>query len=152
MKKSIQLLLVILITGFMQVQAQSVLYNTNKGLALAGYDAVEYHISNKAVKGKKEFAVMVENVTYYFVNAANKDRFKADYKKYLPEYGGWCAYAMGASGEKVAVDPETFKVLNGKLYLFYHSWVNNTLTKWNKDEASLKAKADANWKKIVQAP
>jgi hypothetical protein len=52
---------------------------------------------------------------------------------------------MGASGEKVEIDPETFKIVNSKLYLFYHSWVNNTLTKWNKDEANLKAKADNSW-------
>jgi hypothetical protein len=52
---------------------------------------------------------------------------------------------MGAANDKVEIDPETFKILNGKLYLFYHTWVNNTLNKWNKDEAGLKSKADANW-------
>ncbi len=42
---------------------------------------------------------------------------------------------MGAAGEKVEVDPETFKVKDGKLFLFYHTFISNTLTKWNKDEA-----------------
>ena len=55
---------------------------------------------------------------------------------------------MGASGEKVEVDPETFKIIDGKLYLFYNKIFNNTLKSWNKDEANLKQKADANWKKI----
>jgi hypothetical protein len=55
---------------------------------------------------------------------------------------------MGATGEKVDFDPGTFKILNGKLYLFYNKFFNNTLPKWNKDEASLKAKADVNWKKF----
>jgi hypothetical protein len=55
---------------------------------------------------------------------------------------------MGATGEKVEIDPETFKILNDKLYLFYHSWSNNTLTKWNKDETHLKTEADKNWTKL----
>ena len=55
---------------------------------------------------------------------------------------------MGATGEKVEVDPETFKIVNGKLYLFYHSWLNNTLSKWNQDEMNLQKNADKNWLNI----
>jgi hypothetical protein len=55
---------------------------------------------------------------------------------------------MGSKGEKVSVDPKTFKVTNGKLYLFYNKFFNNTLTEWNKDEKGLQPKADANWKTI----
>lgn len=120
-------------------------FNLEKGVALQGYDPVAYFNQNKGLKGNKQFATTVEGVTYYFINAANKETFIKDPKKYEPQYGGWCAYAMGANGEKVEVDPETFKVLNGKLYLFYHSWANNTLNKWNKDETNLKLKADKNW-------
>ena len=57
---------------------------------------------------------------------------------------------MGAKGEKVEVDPETFKIIQGKLYLFYNAFFNNTLKDWNKDEANLKLKADANWKSIFK--
>jgi hypothetical protein len=57
---------------------------------------------------------------------------------------------MGKDGSKVEVDPETFKIINGKLFLFYNSFFNNTLKSWNKDEANLHTKADANWKKIFQ--
>ena len=120
-------------------------FNLDGGIAISGYDPVAYFTQNKAVKGKKDMAVYHQGVTYYFSSAANKDLFKSNPSKYEPEYGGWCAYAMGDSGEKVEVDPETFKILNGKLYLFYHSWINNTLTKWNRDETNLKAKADKNW-------
>jgi len=123
-------------------------YNLEKGIAIQGYDPVAYFNQSKALKGNKQFAATVEGVTYYFINAANKDIFLKDSKKYEPQYGGWCAYAMGANGEKVEVDPETFKVVNGKLYLFYHTWANNTLNKWNKDEANLKTKADKNWTAI----
>lgn len=123
-------------------------FNVAKGIALQGYDAVAYFNQNKAVKGNKQFAAIVEGITYNFSTAANKDLFVKDPKKYEPQFGGWCAYAMGATGEKVEVDPETFKIKNGKLFLFYHSWVNNTLTKWNKDEVNLNTKADKSWMTI----
>lgn len=130
-------------------QAQTALrvkeFNLEKGMAIQGYDPVAYFTQNKAVKGNKLFAATVEGATYNFSSASNKDLFVKDPKKYEPQYGGWCAYAMGANNEKVEIDPETFKIVGGKLYLFYHSWVNNTLTKWNKDEGILKPKADANW-------
>lgn len=120
-------------------------FNLEKGLAIQGHDPTAYFTQSKAVKGTKQFAATVEGATYYFASAVNKDLFVKDPKKYEPQYGGWCAYAMGATNEKVEIDPETFKIVGGKLYLFYHSWVNNTLTKWNKDEGTLKPKADANW-------
>ena len=67
---------------------------------------------------------------------------------YEPQYGGWCAYAMGKDGSKVEVDPETFKIIDGKLYLYYNKFFNNTLKSWNKDETNLKSRADLNWKKF----
>jgi YHS domain-containing protein len=123
-------------------------FNLEKGLAIQGYDPVAYFMQHKAVKGNPQFAFTDEGVTYYFSSASSKEIFQKEPKKYEPQYGGWCAYAMGASGEKVEVDPETFTISNGKLYLFYHTWVNNTLNKWNKDEMNLKANADKNWKNI----
>ena len=121
-------------------------FNLDDGLAIEGYDPVAYITQQKAIKGKKDLAYTQQGVTYYFSSATNKELFVKDPKKYEPQYGGWCAYAMGETGEKVEIDPETFKVIDGKLYLFYNSLFNNTLPKWNKDESKLKPKADNNWK------
>mgnify|MGYP000900540520 CR=1 FL=1 len=87
---------------------------------------------------------------YYFATQADKDLFTKNPSNYEPQYGGWCSYAMGSSGEKVEIDPETFKIVDGKLNLFYNAYFNNTLKTWNKDEARLKTKADANWKKTIK--
>ncbi len=125
-------------------------FNLEKGLAIQGYDPVAYLVQGKAIKGNKQFVAIADGVVYYFSNSANKELFIKDYKKYEPQYGGWCAYALGATNEKVEIDPETFKILNGKLYLFHHTWISNSLTKWNKDEANLKAKADKNWASIFR--
>lgn len=146
--KRYTLIMLLAILGFglsAQTNVRVKHFNIENGIAIKGYDPTAYFTQNKAVKGTKQFAATVEGVTYYFASAANKDLFVKDPKKYEPQYGGWCAYAMGATNEKVEIDPETFKIVGGKLYLFYHSWVNNTLTKWNKEEGTLKPKADANW-------
>lgn len=121
-------------------------YNLEKGLAIQGYDPVSY-FSGKPIEGNKAIAYIYSGVQYRFSNAKNLEAFKANPEKYEPQYGGWCAYAMGTSGDKVEVDPETFKIVNGKLYLFYNKYFNNTLKSWNKDEARLKSKADMNWQK-----
>ncbi|MBL7703390.1 MAG: YHS domain-containing protein [Ferruginibacter sp.] len=125
-------------------------FNLDNGLAIKGYDPVAYFTQSKAVKGKKELAVSYLGTLYHFSSETNKEIFKAAPFKYEPEYGGWCAYAMGQSGEKVPVDPETFKVLNGKLYLFYNRYFTNTLKDWNKNEAALKKKADLNWPSLFK--
>lgn len=121
---------------------------SENGLAIQGYDPVSYYTGKKPVKGKKELAVTHEGVTYYFSSQANKDIFLKSASAYEPAYGGWCAYAMGAKGEKVSIDPETFKIINNRLYLFYNRFFNNTLHDWNKDEMALKQRADLTWKKI----
>ncbi|WP_159467027.1 YHS domain-containing (seleno)protein [Dyadobacter sp. 3J3] len=146
----ILLLIVLATTVFAQDLTKKQGNISKSGLAIEGYDPVAYMTSNKALEGKKEFSVSDAGVTYYFSSAQNRDLFKADPSKYKPQYGGWCAYAMGESGEKVEVDPETFKVVNGKLYLFYNKYFNNTLKTWNKDEANLKKKADANWARFTK--
>jgi YHS domain-containing protein len=152
MKKPVLLLLNLFVLAlFAQAQDAAALrkkhFNLDDGIAIQGYDAVAYFSLNKAVKGTKENTVFYQGITYYFSSAANKEEFKKNPARYEPEYGGWCAYAMGAKGEKVSIDPKTFKIVGGKLYLFYNKFFNNTLTDWNKDETNLKRKADANWNK-----
>jgi YHS domain-containing protein len=120
-----------------------------KGLALRGYDPVSY-FSKKPQKGRTEHSYIHEGVKYQFANANNQALFIKNPAKYEPQYGGWCAYAMGNKGEKVEIDPETYKIVDGKLYLFFHPFYNNTLTDWNKDEKNLKQKADINWNRIIK--
>lgn len=153
MQKIITMLAIMLVASAANSQSNDErikLYNVAKtGLAIAGYDPVAYFTEAKAVKGNRNLAVLFEGLTYYFSSTENKEAFKKNPARYEPQYGGWCAYAMGSSGEKVEVDPETFKIKDGKLFLFYNKYFNNTLKSWNKDEANLQARADANWLKII---
>ncbi len=133
-----------------QVSIRKKHYNLADNLAIQGYDPVAYFTQNKAIKGSSKIMANVEGTKYYFVNESNKEVFLKTPKKYEPQFGGWCAYAMGATNDKVEIDPETFKIIDGKLYLYFHNWVNNTLLKWNKDELNLKRKADMNWASMTR--
>ena len=149
------LIILLVIFAYSATFAQSVSkklseYNLENKVAIQGYDPVSYFKQGKAIKGRKEVLASYDGVVYQFSSATNKEIFLKSPTSFEPQYGGWCAYAMGSAGEKVEINPETFKIIDGKLYLFYNAFFNNTLKSWNKEEASLKAKADANWKKIIK--
>tara|TARA_R110001632_G_scaffold34766_2_gene88142 strand:- start:4235 stop:4681 length:447 start_codon:yes stop_codon:yes gene_type:complete len=145
MKKTILLLLITFSTSL----AAQENYYTKKGAVAKGYDVVSY-FSKEAKQGNKKLATEYDGVKFYFSSQDNLDTFKANPTKYIPEYGGFCAYAMGVKGDKVPINPETFEIRDGKLYLFYNSWGTNTLDLWTKEGAKqLKVKADKNWKKII---
>ena len=57
----------------------------------------------------------------------NLELFKANPEKYMPEYGGWCAYGLGDGGYLAPVDPTAFKILDDRLFLNYSHSINK---KW----------------------
>lgn len=145
-------LLLFLIVFFQDIYSQDANSHLNlnsNNIAVDGYDLVSYFEENKAVEGKKNYKFTFENVNYYFSSEKHLNSFKKSPTKYLPSFGGWCAYAMGATGEKVKIDPESFIVNDGNLYLFYYSFFNDTKSKWNNDPKNLEQKAKINWKKIT---
>ncbi|WP_299763964.1 YHS domain-containing (seleno)protein [uncultured Dokdonia sp.] len=147
MKKSLIIFIGLLLVGF-SIQAQQTDYYLKKGYVAEGYDVTEY-FNNKAVEGDKKFTTEHDGVKFKFVSQANLDKFKANPDKYTPQYGGYCAYAVADKGKKVSVDPKTFEIRDGKLYLFYNSWGVNTLEKWQEEgPEKLKGQADAAWSKV----
>lgn len=123
-------------------------------LANGGYDFVAYLADNKAVKGSKEFTHEINGVKYLFASAEHKNLFKSNPEKYLPVCDGYCAWGVAEKGIKVPVNPETFKVIDGKLYLFFNGKLNgsplNTLPEWNKDEENLLAQLPVKWSKLAK--
>jgi YHS domain-containing protein len=151
MKRTVFVLcqIVLAFSSLAQIQSNARHFNTSKGLGIEGYDPVAYFTRQQALPGKEEIFTVYHGVKYQFRSTENKLTFEKSPLKYLPQYGGWCAYAMGATGEKVQVDPLTFKIKDGKLYLFYNRFFNNTLTKWNANEAVLENQANEHWDKII---
>ncbi|TPN87524.1 YHS domain-containing (seleno)protein [Aquimarina algicola] len=142
--------LVVLSLVFLKTaSAQETNFNTSRGYAVKGYDVVEY-FNNKAVKGSNTFKTTYKNVNYKFSSQKNLDVFLSAPEKFIPQYGGFCAYAIAINGEKVDINPNTFEIRDDKLYLFYNSWGVNTLNKWIKEDAEkLKKEADTNWQNIT---
>ena len=120
----------------------------SSGVALEGYCPVAYFAADRAIRGKPEFAVTHNDVTYHLVNAEAKQAFEAEPEKYLPAYGGWCAFGMAVS-DKFPVDPTNFKIVDGKLLVFLKNRNVDALTLWNDgDEPDMLQKADAHWGKV----
>lgn len=112
-----------------------------RGLAVAGYDPVAYFTDGKAVEGSSEFSTEWKGATWRFASAAHRDRFKAEPDAYAPQYGGYCAWAV-SQNKTASIDPQAWKIVDGKLYLNYDKDVQ---AKWEKDVPGNIRKADANW-------
>ncbi len=144
MKKIIVFCFFILNLGF----AKEANFYQEDGVFLRGYDPVSYIKKNKAEKGNEGISSQYKGIKVYFTSKENKDLFLRTPEAFIPAYNGWCAYAMADSGDLVEIDPKSFKVVEGKTYLFYNGFWADTLKKWNKkDDSSQIQKANLNWKK-----
>jgi YHS domain-containing protein len=112
-----------------------------QGLAIHGYDPVAYFTDGKAVAGDAALTAAHDGATYRFASAAHRDAFIADPGRYLPQYGGYCAYGTSIS-KKFDGDPNAWKVVDGKLYLNFNPDVQR---KWLEDVPGFIAKADTAW-------
>lgn len=122
--------------------------NQNKGYVAEGYDVVAY-FNNTAIEGKESFDTVYEGARYKFSTPENLAAFKKSPEKYVPQYGGYCAWAVADDAKKVGIDPESFQIREGKLFLFYDSFFAHTLKKWNNNSPEvLMKKGDENWEQI----
>ncbi|MEO8652464.1 MAG: YHS domain-containing (seleno)protein [Hyphomicrobiaceae bacterium] len=117
-----------------------------KKLAVGGYDAVAYHTLSKPVPGTDEFTHEWKGATWRFSSKENLDAFVKEPEKYAPQYGGYCAFAVG-HGSLASGDPKVWKIVNGKLYLNYNQSVQSS---WDKDKDGLIKRADQNWPKLIK--
>ncbi len=141
-------IVVLFLTFSTSVFSQTIDYNTKKGFAANGYDVVTY-FNNKSEEGNKKFQTRFDGVVYKFSSEKNLNIFLENPEKYLPQYGGYCAYAVALKSDKVSIDPKSFLIKNDKLYLFYNAWGTNTLELWlKKNQNELIEMGDKNWDQI----
>lgn len=120
--------------------------DSSNGLAIHGYDPVAYFTESKTVEGKPEFTVEYKGNQWALSSAANKRAFLASPTAYIPQYGGFCAFA--ASQNALAnIDPYAWTIHDKKLYLNYSI---GTRDLWLKDKEALIIDADRNWPKLMQ--
>ena len=118
-------------------------FTTEEG-AINGYDAVAYFNEAMPIKGNTQFRYEWNGATWYFSSAANLDIFMTDPEKYVPQYGGYCAYGT-ANGHKAPTQPDAWTIVDGKLYLNYNL---DVLGMWRKDKTNLINEADRNWPEV----
>jgi YHS domain-containing protein len=120
----------------------------NSTTGIGGYDAVAYFTEGKPTRGNGHHVTVFDGVTYLFASEENKKTFDANPKKYIPAYGGYCAFGV-TEGKKFVADPEAWKIVDGKLYLNLDKDVQ---TEWGKDVSGNIRKADGIWPTIKDTP
>ena len=115
--------------------------NTEHDLAIKGFDPVSYFTDRKPVRGSAQFSTSYKGVEYRFVSAEHRDRFLAEPEKFVPQYGGYCAFAI-ALNTIADIDPDEWAIVNDKLYL-NNSFFSQKL--WSLDKSGNIAHGDRNW-------
>ena len=128
-----------------KIYADEPVFQTSQG-AIDGYDAVAYFTESKALAGKPELSTQWNGAQWRFASAANLAEFKAQPEKYAPQFGGYCAFAVG-SGYTAKSDPHAWHVEGGKLYLNYDSSVQS---QWMPRRGELIAAGQRNWPGVIQ--
>jgi YHS domain-containing protein len=144
--KFLPALVLALLTTLLSVSAKDLLNTSWTGSAIKGYDPVAYFTDNKAIEGKSDFQSQLNGATYYFASKEHKGLFDANPEKYLPQFGGYCAYGVSID-KTVNIDPTAFQIIDGKLYLQYSK---DILNKFNQDPSGNLQKAQANWPNLVE--
>lgn len=121
----------------------------NSNIALQGYSPVSYLDLGLAQKGNKTYKSEHNKIVYYFTSAEQKTTFDKNPEKYLPQYGGFCAFGCYA-GAKFRVDPNKFIVEDGKYYMYLNNVELDAKQLWlaENNHSKLKGVADKNWKNL----
>ena len=113
-------------------------------VAIEGYDPVAYFTENRPMKGSEQYSLEWLGAIWHFANERHRELFAENPIKYAPQYGGHCADGT-AFGDKTAnIDPEAWRIIDGKLYLNHDQGAAAEL----EDIPERLKEADANWPKI----
>jgi YHS domain-containing protein len=116
-------------------------------VAVQGYDLVSYHQGDGIpTRGNGNHVVHHNGASYLFATSANKMAFMANPEKYLPAFGGYCAYGV-TKHKKFISDPMAYTLVNGKLYLNLNKDVQRI---WSQDIAGHIAAARKIWPEIKE--
>lgn len=117
--------------------------NAEHGVALKGYDPVAYFTLARPILGSIQHTYSWQGVTYQFTSSENLEQFKAAPERYLPQYGGYCSYAMSLN-RLADIDPDRWAIVEGKLYLNNNFFAHSL---WSVNKSGNIASADKNWAK-----
>lgn len=131
----------VLLMGTLSAMAEDAVNTNWRGLAIKGYDTVAYFEAGGPQKGSSDHEFEWQGATWRFSSTSHRTKFAANPEKYAPQYGGYCAWAV-SNNYTAPVDPEAWKIVDGKLYLNYNLKVQ---ADWEKEIAQNIRKADGFW-------
>ncbi len=111
------------------------------GVALRGDDVVALATGLEVKSGYAKYTVERDGVAYYFASEETMKQFQANPERYMPQYGGFCAFGV-AIGKKLDAAPRYADIVDGKLYVFLNAVA---FGKYKEDKAGTLAKAEENW-------
>lgn len=135
-------LLLMLTIGF-NAGADHGVNKSSSGEMIFGYDVVAYFTPGQAVEGSPDISTDWLGGKWLFANEEHREMFKANPAKYLPQYGGYCSASYANGNRHGRVDPRSWQIVDGKLYLFYNE---RSSRGWDIDFSSTQA-ANQEWEK-----
>jgi len=126
--------------------ASPAIYTPASGLALGGYDAVAYFTLDRPAEGSARFETGWRGARWRFATQEHLDRFLAAPERHAPQYGGYCAWAVGARNYLAPGDARFWRIVDGRLYVNYDAAVQR---RWLRDVPGFVAAADRNWPAIL---
>jgi len=153
--KHLKFTLFAVLFSFLAISAQAQIDPVNAdGVAIGGYDVVAY-FSGEAEQGFASYAIKHNDVMYHFATKENLEAFKNSPVQYLPQFDGYCAWGVAAQKSKFPINPETFDIVDGKLYLFFNGPFKgelfNTLQPWISETTELRNAAHENWDVVISS-
>ncbi len=148
--KQISVLMIAMVFSLTTIAQDKKMFNIdNSNIALQGYSPVSYLDLGIAQKGLKQYKSEHQKVVYYFTSKEQKATFDKNPNRYIPQYGGYCAFGVYA-GAKFRPDPNKFIVKNGKFFLYLYNIELDAQQLWlaEKNHNKLVSVANKNWEKL----
>jgi YHS domain-containing protein len=132
----------------MKTTAESKLVNVSgaSNIAMNGYDPVAFFTDTKPVNGSPFITAEYEGAVYLFASEEHKKLFSENPDKFVPQFGGFCAYGVGLD-KLFPIDINIWQVRDNKLYLNLNSAI---LKEFNANFNGNIEQAGKNWPGLIE--
>ena len=144
--RALLLSLALLLSACSRADTEEPIYTSwRNSVAVGGYDAVSF-FAGEPERGRREFSHEWNGAVWRFATEANRDLFALNPEAFVPEYGGYDAWAL-AHGKLARGSPERWTLEDGRLFFNFN---DRTQRLWELRQERLVARADANWPDVLE--
>ena len=113
-------------------------------IAALGWDVVSF-FQGEPARGRREFVETFGGAEWRFSTEANRDVFGFNPEAFLPEYGGYCAWAV-AHNKLARGNPLHWSLVEGRLFFNFN---DRTHRLWGEDRGYWIDRADGFWPGVL---